>query len=174
MRLRHVMYLTCSLAVALCLSILSAQAGEPATPALDAQLRIDGLVGQPLAFHAADLATLPRQMLQVRDHDSRESVFEGVALVELLQRAGVPLGKDLRGKRMVTYVMVGAADGYRVVFALPEIDPAFSDRLILLTDRRDQQPLSAEEGPLRLIVPGEKRQTRWVRQVMTVTVRRAE
>jgi Oxidoreductase molybdopterin binding domain len=98
----------------------------------------------------------------------------GVALVELLQRAGVPLGKDLRGDRMVTYVVVGAADGYRVVFALPEIDPAFSDRLILLADRRDQQPLSAEEGPLRLIVPGEKRQARWVRQVTAVTIRRAE
>jgi DMSO/TMAO reductase YedYZ molybdopterin-dependent catalytic subunit len=75
---------------------------------------------------------------------------------------------------MVTYVMVGAADGYRVVFALPEIDPAFSDRLILLADRRDQQPLSPEEGPLRLVVPGEKRQARWVRQVTSVTIRRAE
>ena len=81
-----------------------------------------------LTLHAADLATLPRQTLQVQDHDGRESLFEGVALVELLQRAGVPLGKDLRGDRMVTYVVVGAADGYRVVFALPEIDPAFSDR----------------------------------------------
>jgi DMSO/TMAO reductase YedYZ molybdopterin-dependent catalytic subunit len=101
-------------------------------------------------------------------------VFEGVALVELLQRSGVPLGKDLRGDRMVTYVVVGAADGYRVVVALLEIDPAFSDRLILLADRRDQQPLSPEEGPLRLIVPGEKRQARWVRQVTSVTIRRAE
>jgi Oxidoreductase molybdopterin binding domain len=101
-------------------------------------------------------------------------VFEGVALVELLQQAGVPLGKDLRGDRMVTCVVVGAADGHRVVFALPEIDPAFSDRLILLADRRDQQPLAPREGPLRLIVPGEKRQARWVRQVTSVTVRRAE
>ena len=71
-------------------------------------------------------------------------------------------------------LVVGAADGYRVVFTLPEIDPAFNDRLILLADRRDQQLLSSEEGPLRLIVPGEKRQARWVRQVTTVTIRRAE
>ena len=45
-RLRYVMYLTCSLAVALCLSVLSAQAGEPATSTIDAQVRVDGLVGQ--------------------------------------------------------------------------------------------------------------------------------
>jgi DMSO/TMAO reductase YedYZ molybdopterin-dependent catalytic subunit len=174
MRLRHVTYLTCSLVMVFCLGAFSVQAGEPATSTLDAPLRMDGAVEQPLTFHHSDLATLPRQTVQVRDHEGRESVFEGVALVELLQRAGVPLGKDLRGDRMVTYVVVGAADGYRVVLALPEIDPAFSDRLILLADRRDQQPLSAKEGPLRLIVPGEKRQARWVRQVTSVTVRRAE
>jgi Oxidoreductase molybdopterin binding domain len=101
-------------------------------------------------------------------------VFEGVALVELLQRAGVLLGKDLRGRRMVTDVVVGAADGCRVVLALPKVDPAYSDRLILLADRRDRQPLSPVEGPPRLIVPGDKRQARWVRQVTTVTVRLAE
>jgi DMSO/TMAO reductase YedYZ molybdopterin-dependent catalytic subunit len=174
MRLWRVMYLMCSLGLASCLSVFSAQAGEPTTSTLDAQLRVNGAVEQPLTFHAPDLVTLPRQTLLVRDHDGRESVFEGVALVELLQRAGVPLGKDLRGDRMMTYVVVGAADGYRVVFALPEIDPAFSDRLILLADRRDQQPLSPDEGPLRLIVPGEQRQARWVRQVTAVTIRRAE
>jgi DMSO/TMAO reductase YedYZ molybdopterin-dependent catalytic subunit len=174
MRLRHVTYLICSLVTVFSLGAFSVQAGEPATSTIDAQLSIAGAVEQPLTFHASDLATLSRQTLQVRDHEGRESVFEGVALVELLQRAGVPLGKDLRGDRMVTYVLVGAVDGYRVVFALPEIDPAFSDRLILLADRRDQQPLSAQEGPLRLVVPGEKRQARWVRQVTSVTVRRAE
>jgi DMSO/TMAO reductase YedYZ molybdopterin-dependent catalytic subunit len=160
--------------IAFYLSVLSAQAGEPATSTLEAPLRIDGAVERPMTFHAPDLETLPRQTLQVQDHDGRESKFEGVALVELLQRAGVPLGKDLRGERMATYVVVGASDGYRVVFALPEIDPAFSDRLILLADRRDQQALSPREGPLRLIVPGEKRQARWVRQVTSVTIRRAE
>jgi DMSO/TMAO reductase YedYZ molybdopterin-dependent catalytic subunit len=117
MRLQHVIYLMCSLVMAFCLSVFSAQAGEPATSTLDAQLRIDGAVEQPITFHAPDLATLPRQTLRIRDHDGKESVFEGVALVELLQRAGVPLGKDVRGGRMVTYVVVGAADGYRVVFA---------------------------------------------------------
>ena len=174
MRLRHATPLICSLVMVFCLGAFSGQAGEPATSTLDAQVRIDGVVDQPLTLHASDLATLPRQTLQVRDHDGQESIFEGVALVELLQRAGVPLGKELRGDRMLTYVVVGAADGYRVVLALPELDPAFSDRLILLADRRDQQPLSPREGPLRLIVPGEKRQARWVRQVTSVTVRRAE
>jgi DMSO/TMAO reductase YedYZ molybdopterin-dependent catalytic subunit len=174
MRLRDVASLMYYLAMACCLTVVPGEAGEPAVPAIDVQWRIHGAVEQPLRFHAPDLAALPRQTLRVQDHDGRESMFEGVALLELLQRAGVPLGKDLRGDRMLTYIVVGGADGYRVVLALPEIDPAFSDRLILLADRRDQQPLSPREGPLRLMVPGDTRQARWVRQVTAVTIHRAE
>jgi hypothetical protein len=96
-----------------------------------------------------------------------------VAIVDLLRLAGVPLGKDLRRDRMLTYLVVEAADGYQVIFALPEIDLAFTDRAILLVDRGDQQPLSSHDGPLQVIVPGAKRHARWVRQVTAFTIRRA-
>jgi hypothetical protein len=71
------------------------------------------------------------------------------------------------------YLVVEASDGYRAVFALPEIDPACTDRTILLVDRRDGKPLSAKEGPLRIVVPGEKRHSRWVRQVIAFKIGRA-
>jgi hypothetical protein len=77
----------------------------------------------------------------------------------------------LRGKKLATYLVVEAADGYRVVFALPELDPAYTDKVVLLADRRDGQPLSEKEGKLRIVVPDEKRQTRWARQVISLTVR---
>jgi hypothetical protein len=48
-----------------------------------------------------------------------------------------------------------------------------TERVVLLADRRDGKTLSATEGPLRVVVPDEKRQGRWVRQVITLTVRRA-
>jgi hypothetical protein len=48
--------------------------------------------------------------------------------------------------------------------------PAFSDRVILLADRRDGKPLDNREGPLRLIVPGDKRHARWIRGVTTLEV----
>ena len=54
---------------------------------------------------------------------------------------------------------------YEVVFALPELDPDFTDRQVLLCYAKDGMPLAADEGPLRMVVPGEKRQARWVRQV---------
>ena len=36
------------------------------------------------------------------------------------------------------------------VFALPEFDVGFTDRVILLADRRQGHALGAVEGPLRL------------------------
>jgi hypothetical protein len=69
--------------------------------------------------------------------------------------------------------VASAADGYRAVFALPELDPAFTDGVVLVADKRDGRPLGGEEGPLRLVVAGEKRQARWVRQLTSLSVRTA-
>ena len=88
----------------------------------------------------------------------------------MLRLAGVTLGEQLRGKALTTYLLVKAADGYQVIFALPELDPGFAGRVIFLADRREGQPLSTTEGPFRIIVPGEKRHARGVRQVTTLTV----
>jgi hypothetical protein len=52
-----------------------------------------------------------------------------------------------------------------VVFALPEVDPAFALREIILADRRDRKPLDTKEGPFRIVAPGDKKAARWVRQV---------
>src|SRR5262249_10815519 len=98
---------------------------------------------------------------------------EGVPLFEILKAAGVPFGTDLRGPALASYLVVEASDGYRVVFALPELDPAFTDHIVLLADRRDGKPLEGEEGALRLVVLGEKRHARWVRKVVALRIRRA-
>jgi hypothetical protein len=66
----------------------------------------------------------------------------------------------MRGKSLALFFVADAADHYRAVFALPELDHAFTDRLILLEDRMDGKPLAATEGPLRIVLPEEKRQAR--------------
>ena len=132
-----------------------------------------GEVEQPLELTAEQFGKLPRQSIETKDHDGKDAVYEGVALVELLKAAGLKFGQDLRGKALASYLVVEAADGYRAVFALPELDPAFSERVILIADRRDKQPLDEKHGPLQIIVPGEKRHARWVRQVTALKIGRA-
>ena len=60
------------------------------------------------------------------------------------------------------------------MFALAELASGFTDDVVLLADRRDGHPLGPDEGPLRLAVPHDKRQARWVRQVKSLTVKDAD
>ena len=136
-------------------------------------LNVGGEVAHPLKMSATDLAKLPRQTVSAKDHDGKPTTFEGVALVEVLRLAGVEFGEKLRGKSLALFLVVDAADGYRAVIALPELDPAFTDNIIILADRRDGKALSEQEGQWRVVVPSEKRQGRWVRQVVALTVRGA-
>ena len=142
------------------------------TPA-KAVLTVAGEVERPMALTASDLAAMPRQSVRAKDSKGNESTWEGVAVNELLTKAGARVGEKLRGGALADYLVVEASDGYRAVFALAEVDPAFTDRMILLADRRDGKPMAEPEGPLRVVVPGEKKHARWVRQVNRLTVRRA-
>jgi DMSO/TMAO reductase YedYZ molybdopterin-dependent catalytic subunit len=144
---------------------------KPAAPR--ALVSVKGEVERPLEFSAEQFGKLPRHSVKTKDHDGKDAVYEGVPLIELLKAAGLKFGQDLRGKALASYLVVEASDGYRAVFALPELDPAFSERVILIADRRDKQPLDEKHGPLQIIVPGEKRHARWVRQVASLKIGRA-
>lgn len=148
---------------------VSAQSPSPSTA-----LSVTGEVEKPLKLSAPELSKLQRHTVRAKGHDGKEAEFEGVLLVEVLKLAGVKFGEDLRGKNLALYLLAEAPDGYKAVYALAEMDPAYNDRLILLADKRDGKPLDGNEGPLRIVVPGEKRQSRWVRQVNSLVIKRAQ
>jgi hypothetical protein len=112
---------------------------------------------------------LPRHEVEVKDHDL-DVKFQGASLVDLLESIGVKFGSELRGKRTPTVAIFEAADGYRVVVSLLDFDPATTDRLALVADQRDNQPLDAHLGPYRLVIPGDKRAVRWIRNIRTIRV----
>jgi DMSO/TMAO reductase YedYZ molybdopterin-dependent catalytic subunit len=134
-------------------------------------LTVSGEVTKPLTLDAAQFAALPHREVIATDRDGQEHRYAGVPLVDVLRQAGVTLGADLRGENLTKYLLVKAADGYQVLFALPELDPLFATRTILVADRVDGQPLPAGVGPYRLVVPGEKRPARWIREVRSLEVR---
>ncbi len=116
---------------------------------------------------------MPHIEVTAKDHDGKEHRYAGVALVDLLKQAGTPLGGELRGKNLRKFVLVKGADEYEVLFALPELDPDFATQTILLADAVDGAPLVPGAGPYRVVVPEEKRPTRWVRNVKSIEVRLA-
>lgn len=123
----------------------------------------------PVTISQADLDKLPQQTVKVTEHGA-EATYEGVLVHDLLSRPGVPLGKELRGKALSCYVLATGKDGYAVVFSLTEFDPAFQDSNILLADKRDGKPLDEKEGPLRIVVPHDKKPARSVRMLERLDV----
>ena len=89
---------------------------------------------------------------------------------EILKRAGAPLGNQLRGKALASYVLAKAHDGYQVVFTLGEMDAAFGNEQILVADKRDGKPLFGYQGPFRLVCPNDKAGARSVRMLETLEV----
>lgn len=165
-----------SAAVAILFGVIGvpAQSQLPPTSVSAFKLTVDGDVAKALRLSLADLAQLPRRELRAKEHDGSEHNYVGVALAEVLRPAGVQFGDKLRGENLAMFLVVQAADRYRAVFALPELDPAFTDTQIILAYSRDGKPLSEKDGPVRIVVPNEKRQGRWVRQVVALTIRRAQ
>jgi len=169
--------LTCGSLAFICVAsafIASPAARGQSTPAATTTVRVTGKVERPLVLGEVDLQALPHKHLAVTDEKGAPVTYDGVPVVELLRKAGVPLGRQLKGPQMKLYVIVDAADGYQAVFALPEFDPDFTDRVIILADRRDGHVMAPPQGPFRLVVAGEKRHARWVREVTELDIEDAQ
>ena len=133
------------------------------------QLTIQTENGKQTVLRRSDVESLPH--VKVTTHGSETSTtFEEVALRSVLERAGVEFGHSMRGKRLASCLLVEAADGYRAVIALPELDPDFTNKEVVLAFLQDGKPLDGKAGPYRVVIPEEKRMARWVRQVTKLKI----
>ncbi len=137
-------------------------------------LTVTGDVAAPLTLKAQDLAAMPREKATVPDQDGTRIEYEGVPLREILKKAGAPLGKELRGKALASYVLAKAHDGYQVMFTLGEIDEAFGNTPILVADKRDGKALFGYQGPFRLVCPNDKAGARSVRMLESLQLVRLQ
>jgi DMSO/TMAO reductase YedYZ molybdopterin-dependent catalytic subunit len=138
--------------------------------AADTALTVTGEVKTPLTLTLAELESMPAETISAKDHDGSTASYQGVSLHTILVRAGVAQGESLRGEALRLCVLVKATDGYQVAFSVAELDPLFTDKETLLAYRRDGKDLYSKAGPLRLVIPAEKRQARWVREVTGLEV----
>jgi hypothetical protein len=151
------------------LLLLAVVAAMLAAVAQAQQLSVQPEAGVQKVLTRADIEALPHIKVATSIHGTPAS-FEGVALHSVLEKAGVRFGESLRGARMASCLLVEAADRYRVVIALPEIDPAFTSQQIVLAFSKDGKPLDDKEGPYRIVIPDEKRPARWARQVTALKI----
>ncbi len=139
-----------------------------------AAIEIEGLDGAKLTLTVEQLRQMPQQSVSmVNPHTKSTEKYEGVRLADVLAKAGAPSGEKLRGDQMRDYVEVTGRDGYKAVFALAELDPAFQDNQVLVAISSDGKPLDEKLGPVRIVAPQDKRPARSVRMVTSIAIRRA-
>jgi hypothetical protein len=164
MRNRFVLALMLAASAGLYAAATAQPAARPA-PALV----VDGDVTKPLSLTAAEWKSLPRTKVEVKTGKGTINVYEGVLVGELLKVAGVPLGQ-MRGGVVASYAVASAADGYQAVFAVAELDPAFTSSGVIVADVADGKPLSERDGPLRLVAPKDLMASRSVRMLRRIQI----
>ena len=149
---------------------MAAAAAQPAA----SSIAVEGLNGDKQAFTIDQLRQLPQQTVMLANPNTgTTNRYEGPLLRDVLAKLAVPSGDKLRGDEMRDYVEITGRDGYRAVFALAELDPAFQDNKVVVAISSNGKPLDEQQGPVRLVAPQDKRPARSVRMVATIVVRRA-
>jgi DMSO/TMAO reductase YedYZ molybdopterin-dependent catalytic subunit len=151
------------------LTVPASRVEAQSAPSAAATLKVEGDVTTPLSLTPADLKALPRTTVSVQD-EGRPVKYEGVLVGELLKRAGAPVGGELRGNAVASYVLASASDGDQVVFSLAELDPAFTGSEVIVADTIDGKPLFAYQGAFRIVAPKDTRGARSIRMLERLQV----
>jgi DMSO/TMAO reductase YedYZ molybdopterin-dependent catalytic subunit len=117
-------------------------------------LTIEGQIAKPLYLTLADFRSFPRSTIRTAQSPGETVLYEGVPLVELLRKAGAPIGGRNK-EEMRTYVEAVSRDGSHVIFSLAELDPAFTDSNVLVADTLNGTP--SPEAELLLVANGSGR-----------------
>ena len=117
--------------------------------------------------HAATLTlpalqALPSATASLKGSNGADIAFAGPTLWSVLGSAGA-IDPDVHHHVRQVVIATGR-DGYAATLALGEIDPEFEGKAVVLA-------LDAAGGTLRIVVPGDKRLARDVRDVVSLTVR---
>jgi hypothetical protein len=96
--------------------------------------------------------------------------YTGVPVSRLLGELGMYFmteGEELHSK----VVVARSADGHVAVLAAGEFGPHNAKSPAIVAVARDGAPLSAHEGPLRLITPYDRLSARWVQHLISLELR---
>ncbi|MCP2025246.1 DMSO/TMAO reductase YedYZ molybdopterin-dependent catalytic subunit [Flavobacterium sp. HSC-32F16] len=140
----------------------------------EAVVRVEGEVLKPLTLTISDLAKMKHVDAVMKNREGILQQYSGVPIFDLLQQAGVTVGKELKGENLTKYMLVRSSDGYEMIFSLAELDPGFTNRVVILADSKDGKPLADGAGPFRLVVPDENKPARSALEVTHFIIRFAK
>lgn len=92
---------------------------------------------------------MPAERATAQLRDGAPFTVTGVSVTTLLKLSGLDLSQNLGGGKVVGHALVArAADDYRAVFGLAEVDPHFGHAPLMVSwTNADGSPLSEKAGP---------------------------
>ena len=128
-----------------------------------------GRIDHPGPIDLAALQAIPPVTVEITrttPQGPRTTSYTGVSLWALVAAAS-PVHEAGPHSALRHAIMVQGRDGYSVALAIGELDPEFEGKQVLVAYAQDGKPLP----DLRLVVPGDKRTGRSVRDVVAIEVR---
>ena len=126
--------------------------------------------GKTLNFSSVEIAAMAHTTVSVFNaHSKTSETYSGVPLCDLLTKLEVPQGEKVRGSLFLTGVIAEGTDGYKVLYALAEVDPTIHTGQILVADTLNGKKL-VNDGAFKLVSTEEKRPARWVRNLTRISV----
>lgn len=131
------------------------------------QIVVNGDIPAPVALSLADLAKMPHSPATVLEGDAVVT-YRGVALADILKKAGMPSGTQIQGRELTGIVIAKGKGGKRVAFAYAELDPSIGGAGVIIADQREGQPITGPQGPLHLVVPTDRGDARYIDNVQEI------
>lgn len=145
---------------------------EDAAAASNVTIAVTTKGGSPVQLGAAEVGRLPiveAEVAFMTANGEEKARYKGVLLWAALTSLGLtkPIGHH---EELQQTLLVTGRDGYAIAFSFGEIAPDFGDKAIMIAIEVAGKPLTPAQG-LRLIVPGDKRGARSVKDVVSIDIR---
>ena len=140
------------------------------------QLTLSGKVADPGIVTPETLSALHQSMTETATYLAGSTpttdTYTGVSLWTLIQDTGLVTDASIKNELLRYEVVATGSDGYRAVFSMGEIDPAFGNQpdLVAYADTGGQLGAGGADGALRLIVPGDHAGGRYVSNLVSLQV----
>jgi hypothetical protein len=130
--------------------------------------------GNATKLSVTDLQAMPQKTVKVHNaHNNMDETYAGVALGDLLAKAGFVADKTTQKKMLHSFIQAEGTDKYWVLYSAIEAEPSEHDGDVIVATAMDGKPLGAD-GNFKLISTADKKPQRWVRNLTAITLKSAE
>ena len=143
-----------------------------AAPSTSLALNIDG---KATTFSVAELKAMPQKTVKVHNaHTNADEIYSGVALGDVLAKAGFVADKTTQKKMLHSYLRIEGTDKYWVVYSLTEVEASEHDGDVMVATSMEGPNGLGSDGALKLVSTEDKKPQRWVRNLTAITLTTAE